>query len=299
MTIPEFPEFRKAELSARDAVEDYLRLYPLRASEYTFTNLYAFRLAYDFEFSVLHENLIIRRAAEPESFFCPVGNKKMHATITEMLAFPGGYPAAFCIERVPEEFVREYLGKSDVLIAEEDRDNFDYVYDVQELIELRGRRFHEKKNNVNKFRAAHAYEYQTLTPERIEECLAFEHYWCEIKECGKIPGLERERCAILEMLNNFESLHITGGVIRTGGKIAALTLGEKIPGDTMVIHVEKAHPHIPGLYQVINQEFLMHEADDCAFVNREQDLGIAGLRKSKMSYNPTGFVKKYIVREKK
>ena len=275
-----------------------MRTYPLRASEYTFTNLFAFRLAYDFELSVLNENLIIKSAAKPESFFCPLGDKKIHETMTELFTYLKRHTETPLMKRVPEEFVREYLGKSDTFTAEEDRDNFDYLYNVHELIELRGRKFHDKRNNVNKFRSAHEYEYLALTPERIEECLEFEHYWCEVKECGKIPGLERERCAILEMLNNFESLNIKGGVIKTGGKIAALTLGERFLGDTMVIHIEKSHPHIPGLYQVINQEFLMHEAADCTYVNREQDLGITGLRTSKMSYNSSGFVKKYVVREK-
>jgi hypothetical protein len=298
MTLPAFPEFTEADLSLKNVVEDILLRSPLRASEYTFTNLFAFRLAYDFRLSLLNGTLLIKSAKEPVSFFSPVGDMKIDETMVEMFSYLKRHSTAPYIERVPEEIMREYPDKSDIFIAEEDRKNFDYLYKVQELIELRGRRFHEKKNNVNKFRAAHGYEYLSLTPDLIGECLEFEHYWCEVKECGKIPGLERERCAILEMLNNFESLNIMGGVIKTDGKIAALTLGEIFLGDTMVIHIEKANQHISGLYQVINQEFLIHEAADCTYVNREQDLGIAGLRKSKMSYNPVGFVKKYIVREK-
>jgi hypothetical protein len=181
----------------------------------------------------------------------------------------------------------------------EDRDNFDYLYNAQELIELKGRKYHDKKNHVNRFRADHEYEYFALTPDRIEECIEFEHYWCEVRDCGKYPGLEKERCAILELLNNFESLDMKGGIIKTGGKVAALTLGEKLLSDTFVIHIEKAHSHIPGLYQVINQEFLLHEAGDCRYVNREQDLGIQGMRKAKMSYNPSGFVRKYKVTERR
>jgi hypothetical protein len=123
-----------------------------------------------------------------------------------------------------------------------------------------------------------------------------------MKDCGKYPGLEKERCAILEMLNNFDSLSVKGGVIRVGGKIAALTLGEKMMQDMFLIHVEKANTDIQGLYQVINQEFLMREAGDCMreagdcrFVNREQDMGVTGLRNAKMSYNPVKFIKKYRV----
>jgi hypothetical protein len=146
---------------------------------------------------------------------------------------------------------------------------------------------------VNQFRRKYRYEYLSLTHDLIDECLEFEDYWCMMKDCGKYPGLEKERCAILEMLNNFDSLSVKGGVIRVGGKIAALTLGEKMMQDMFVIHVEKANPDIQGLYQVINQEFLMREAGDCRFVNREQDMGVTGLRNAKMSYNPVKFIKKY------
>jgi hypothetical protein len=163
-------------------------------------------------------------------------------------------------------------------------------------VQLRGNKFHDKKNKINKFKSTYQYQYQTLTPALIEECIAFEDDWCEKRECGKYPGLEKEQCAILEMLNNFSALNIKGGIIRLDNRIVALTIGEKFLKGTMVIHIEKANADIPGLYQVINQEFLKHEAGGCTYVNREQDLGIKGLRSSKMSYNPLRFIKKYKIK---
>jgi hypothetical protein len=295
MTVPEFPGFRDVDLSFKTVVREMLLQHPLEASEYTFTNIFAFRLAYEFQLSRLMDNLIIKRNRDRVSFFSPVGNSRMPETMKELFGYLGTLSDHARIERVPESFVKEYLAESRDFVAHENRDNFDYLYDVRALIELKGRRFHDKKNHVNRFRAEHEYEYLALTPDLIEECIEFEHYWCEVRDCGKYPGLEKERCAILELLNNFESLDVKGGIIKTGGKIAALTVGEKLLPDTLVIHIEKAHPHIPGLYQVINQEFLMHEAGDCRYVNREQDLGIQGMRNAKMSYNPSGFVRKYTV----
>jgi hypothetical protein len=182
-------------------------------------------------------------------------------------------------------------------IAEEERDHFDYVYGVRELIELKGRKFHDKKNNVNKFRNNYSYEYLPLNPGLINKCIRFEDYWCETRECEKHPGLKREKCAILAMLKNFGQLDLKGGVIVIDNKVAALTLGEQFLEDTFVIHVEKANSYIHGLYQAINQEFLMHEAAECRYVNREQDLGIEGLRAAKMSYKPVRFIRKYRVKE--
>jgi hypothetical protein len=298
MKIPGFPIFAEVDLSSKSIISDFLSSHPLEASEYTFTNIFAYRKTYNFKVSLLRDNLIILKDTDPVSFFCPVGEFGSQDLLTELRHYLRDSKTGPLCERVPEGFVEAYLRNEEDLLIEEDRDNFDYVYHVRELIELRGSKFHDKKNKVNHFRNTYEYEYITLTPDLVEECLLFEDYWCQVKECGKIPGLEKERCAILEMLNNFEALGAHGGVIKVWGKIAALTIGEKMLSDTFVIHVEKANPDLPGLYQVINQEFLMHEANDCRFVNREQDLGIHGLRNAKMTYNPVRFVKKYKVSER-
>ncbi len=295
MILPEFPQFREIDLASRESINEYLSSYPLEASEYTFTNLFSFRDAYNFKLSLLKGNLMILKDTERVSLFCPVGDKETSAVLGEGLDYLDAYPGESCFERIPESFVTTHLMNDERFVLTEERSHFDYVYDVQELSELKGRKFHDKKNKANKFRNSHEYKYSTLTADLIDECLAFEHHWCEVRECHKYYGLHRERCAILEMLNNFESLDIRGGIVRVDNKIAALTLGEKLLPDTFVIHIEKAHAGLPGLYQVINQEFLMHEAGDCRFVNREQDLGIEGLRRAKMSYNPVRFVKKYKV----
>ncbi len=302
--MPEFPEFKDVDLSCQKIIKDFLARYPLEASEYTFTNIFAFRFTYNFKISILKNNLLILKGTAPFSMFCPLGNSQIPEVLQKAFDFLRNYRSELTdmtdpyFERIPGSFVNADLYGSKNYIIKEDRAQFDYVHDVKELIELRGKKFHDKRNHVNKFRSHYKYEYITLTQDLIGECLEFEDYWCEVKECEKHPALEKERCAVLQMLNNFKALNIKGGAIRTGGKIAAVTLGEKILPDTLVIHVEKATPEIPGVYQIINQEFLMHEAGDCRFVNREQDLGVEGLRKAKMSYNPVRFVKKYKIYEK-
>jgi hypothetical protein len=298
MAVPEFPQFKDIELPDREVVDDFLSRFPIEASEYTFTNIFAFRFAYKFKVSIMKDNLIILKDINPFSMFCPVGNVHVQDTVEKMFRYLQDKGAEPYLERVPESFVEAHIRKSENFIIEEDKDQFDYVYNTRELIELRGNKFHDKKNKVNKFRSHYQYEYLPLTSDLIDECLEYEDYWCQERDCGKYPGLHKERCAILEMLNNFDDLQTGGGVIRVGGKISALTLGEKYLSDTFVIHVEKANTDIPGLYQTINQEFLMHEAGKCRFVNREQDLGIQGLRRAKRSYNPVDFVKKYKVRKR-
>jgi hypothetical protein len=296
MEIPAFPDFTEVNLSHRRIVNDFFTRHPIEASEYTFTNIFSFRLVYNFKLSLLNDTLILFKDTDPVSMFCPVGDSHGVSILHDIFNFLDSKNDKSYLERVPESFIRDYLKGDTNFLVDEERNQFDYLHSVKELIELKGNKFHDKKNHVNQFRRQYRYEYLSLTPDLIDECLEFEDYWCMVKNCGKYPGLEKERCAILEMLKNFGSLSAKGGVIRVGGKIAALTLGEKML-DTFVIHVEKANPDIQGLYQVINQEFLMHEAGNCKFVNREQDMGVPGLRNAKMSYNPVKFIKKYRVRK--
>ena len=292
MAIPIFPEFKTIDLAMKDEINSFLSRYPLEASEYTFTNIFAFSGAYDFRISILDESLLILKNHAPASFFCPVGPLPDLDRLFDYLKNLGSKPF---IERVPESFVKKYIEGNEKYSAIEEREHFDYIHDVKELIELSGRRFHDKKNKVNKFRKEYEYEYIPMTSGLVKECIKFEDYWCEERDCEKDQGLSRERCAILKMLTKFDALGLIGGVIRLDKKIAALTLAEAYLPDTLVIHVEKANPDIPGLYQIINQEFLMHEGGGYAFVNREQDLGIGGMRSAKMSYNPVKFIKKYRV----
>ena len=298
MTIPVFPEFRDIDLSMQSNVNSILSAHPVESSEYTFTNMFAFRKTYNVKVSLLRNNLIVLNDRDPASILCPVGGNEIPDTLDHVFEFLKQYSTNPCMERVPESFIETFLDGNNKYSVDESREHFDYVYDVKTLTALKGRKFHDKKNKVNKFRNEYTYEYLTLTPDLVSDCIEFEDYWCEVKECEKYYGLKRERCAILAMLENFEELNLTGGVIKTDGKITALTIGEKYLPDTMLIHIEKANVEIPGLYQVINQEFLMHEAVDCTFVNREQDLGIEGLRRSKMSYHPVRFNKKFRVTQK-
>lgn len=176
MMVPEFPEFKDIALSMKDYIRDCFSGHPLEASEYTFTNLFAFRDTYNFRLSLLNDNLIIFRDSEPISMFCPVGSTEIPVILEDVLTYLKEKTKTPYLERIPESFVNTYLNNSGRFIIEEERDHFDYVYHVRDLTELKGRMFHDKKNKVNKFRSSYEYEYLRLTPELIGECLEFEDY---------------------------------------------------------------------------------------------------------------------------
>jgi len=185
--------------------------------------------------------------------------------------------------------------KASGMKAELDRSQSDYVYLVEDLMELKGRRYHRKRNHIKQFRDKYSYRYIPLIPERVPQCLQLEEEWCDLRHCEASPGLYNESVAVKEAFTHFEDLGVKGGAILIDEKVEAFTLGEPLNSETVVIHIEKANPAYDGLYPAINQAFLEQEWSGYTYVNREQDLGEEGLRKAKESYFPHHMVNKYAI----
>ena len=196
------------------------------------------------------------------------------------------------IRRVGEEFVKQHVDREKYDCIP-DRDNSDYVYLTRDLIQLSGNKYHRKKNHLNQFTKKHVFEYRELTVELVECFLEMQEGWCQLRECTEKPDLLAEDYAIREALTRFEELEYQGGAILMNSRVQAFSLGEPLNGDTAVIHVEKANPDIPGLYAAINQLFCSNAWSHLTYVNREQDMGLEGLRKAKESYYPHHMVNKY------
>ncbi|WP_432626607.1 DUF2156 domain-containing protein [Brotaphodocola sp.] len=192
----------------------------------------------------------------------------------------------------------------------------DYLYDAESLRTLAGRKYTKKRNHINKFLKAYEdrWEYRTLTYADHEEILAFLKKWMEAKlavgegsgidENGEVfdpeEELRGEFLGIQDILSH-ENLfnHIRAGAIYLDGELKAFSMGDYNEVEKVaIISIEKADPEIPGLYQMINQQFALHAYPDALLINREDDVGIAGLRKSKMSYYPVDFEKKYVITQK-
>lgn len=175
---------------------------------------------------------------------------------------------------------------------EQERDDFDYLYQTRDLIELSGKKYHSKRNHISRFNADYAYEYERLDEQKVKECIPILKAWFSAHEVHIAPLFD-ERQAIELLMQNFGALGLHGGAIKINGKICACSIGEKIEPDTAHIIIEKADINYPGLYAVMNREFLAHEWSDTLYVNREEDMGIEGLRKSKLSYYPYAYNEVY------
>jgi hypothetical protein len=180
-----------------------------------------------------------------------------------------------------------------------DRDNDDYVYDADKLRTLSGRSMHQKKNHYNRFIQSYNAEFLAVTPGLAEELKSVEDKWLTLKTEkegeGAATHLAMEREAVHSILENFEALGQKGLAVTIDGRIEAFTTGEALPDGTLLVHVEKGNPEIRGIYVALCSHFARQIFPGASFVNREQDLGLPGLRRSKESLKPHHFVKKFNV----
>lgn len=298
MEIPRYPYFREILLEDKNFFQDFFAHSPPQISEYTFTNLFIWHYYYHLLWCLWDDCIciLVQPAISQPFFFPPLCKDNFQERTNEFLRHLKSQGITPVVHRVPEDLVNQHLKDNNHFEIVLDRDNCDYVYLTEDLINLEGNKFHSKRNHINKFKRDHSYYYVSLTPDLVEDCLALESEWCNLKHCEMFSGLLGEERAIYESLKNMETLGFKGGVILIKEKVEAFALGEQLNPQTAVIHIEKANPAFDGLYQLINQEFCMHEWENLPYINREQDLGEEGLRTAKLSYHPHHMVNKYTVK---
>jgi len=270
--------------------EEYLSKYPPQISEHCFSNLYVWREARQIETLEVDGSLIPfeTRGEQAVIFGGPIGTISLPHAI-DALSKATNMPIAG-ITRASEGLA---LAIPSDWSTSEDRDNFDYLYSREELTLLEGRKFHAKKNLVYQCVSEYDPGYEEISQRNLPEIAEFIDRWCRERECGSESGLCHEYRAMREIVANYDSLKVMGAAIRIAGRIEAFTVGERLNENTAVIHFEKATPGFKGLYQLVNQWFCKNALGSFEFVNREQDMGVEGLRRAKESYSPVQMVKKF------
>ena len=157
---------------------------------------------------------------------------------------------------------------------------------------MKGKKLHGKRNHINRFRATTAFEYRALHGENAGECMELYQAWLEHKDPAT-PGILGEQRALEFMLPRLDELQLYAGGIYVDNALMAFSVGEKLHDDVAIIHIGKASHMFPELYAVINQQFAEHAFSDVVLINREEDMGIEGMRKAKLSYDPVKLIEKY------
>lgn len=287
-------DFRPIELPDKLIFDEFFDQDPPETSELTFTNLFMWRHRYHPLWCVRSDCLLIifRHDGNRFSALPPVGIGNKPSAVDFLVRSLKSFSAESRISRVSRNFVEQHVD-TELYQVVEDRDNSDYVYLAQNLIDLPGNKYHKKKNLLNQFIKKYDFEYRDLSPDLVESFLELQENWCELRNCAEDQNLADEDIAVYEALKHYDFLKFRGGAILIDSKVAAFSLGELLNKDTAVIHIEKADSSITGLYAAINHFFCREAWSDIKYVNREQDLGVEGLRKAKESYQPDHMVEKF------
>ena len=294
-------EFKDITVEDKDTITSFTMNSCRRNCDLSFSNLCSWRFMYNTKFAVIDNFLVFKFWLHGRvSYMMPVGQGDPEKELIEKLIEDSqleGEPLRLMgvcqgmkkrlNDILPEEF--EFTTK---------RDYSDYIYLRSDLATLTGKKFQSKRNHINRFKKEYTYKYVPITPDRVQECLYLEAEWCKANDCDKQDGTGNERQAIVFALEHFEELGLSGGILYANDKIVAFTFGMPINKETFGVHVEKADTTVDGAYAMINFEFANHIPETFTYINREEDLGIEGLRKAKLSYQPETILEKFVAHYK-
>jgi hypothetical protein len=292
---PEFPKFRNLSLRDKALLDTLFKETQPQVSELTFTNLFVWNDAEPVQLSSFDKTILLqrKRIRDGRNLLLPPQGKEPISALLKNLSRTAAdnLPGTLLYGIDPDQATQL---SADGFRVEPDKDNWDYVYLTSDLADLPGDKYHSKRNFITRCLSAHECDYVNIDANVVNECLQLQTAWCNLRRCDSNPGLEAENRAIKAIFENYSFLGVSGGVVYVDDKLQAFTLAEPLNNDTAVIHFEKANPEIIGLYQVINQWFCQKALRSFKFVNREQDLGVPGLRNAKRSYHPHHMVEKYV-----
>ena len=300
MPIP----FHALSISDKEMIQQRVLHTECRNCDLNFMNLFSWRFLYDTEVAYTDDWLLFRFKADGHlAYLAPTGEGNWSAVMQNLLddAQQQGHP--FLMLGVCENSLTQLeMAMPDYFFATADRNFSDYVYEREKLATLSGKKLQSKRNFANRFMAQHPnYEVLPLDAANRDECLHLDELWAAQKSEETDSGrytYDAERRSLLNVFEHWDELGGLGAVLKVDGRIIAFTYGAPINADTFDVCMEKADTTYDGAFAMINREFAKIIPPQYRFVNREEDLGIEGLRQSKLSYRPTNLLHKYTVMTK-
>lgn len=273
----------QATMTEREVLPSDKQYFPKRSSISfeNFTNIYMWRRVMNYRLLTVEGApcLTGHYGDHPTFCFLPdvADDEKLRAVLEELRREIGSPLLLRPLDAAKLSRVKRLYPDAEVIEA---RYMHDYIYLQSDLATLIGNRFHQKRNHVNNFEKKYDWEYLSVTPDRLPLLRDAAAHLFEVD--GRLPD---EYGAILDCLDHFEELELKAGILLVDGTPIAYSIGEVMCDDTALIHIEKADRSFDGAYAMINKLFA-GEFADCTYINREEDMGIPGLRKAKTSYHP-------------
>ncbi|MGN0642660.1 MAG: DUF2156 domain-containing protein [Huintestinicola sp.] len=291
-------DFSVIKLSDKEWIDSLLAKSDFRGCEYCFANNFAWHRLYDTKIARYKDFYLSCSFKHEISFTFPAGTGDYADVLGEMKKFSEQNGSKLKVNSVnPSQLhiFADVFGEGNYSVSGNEGSN-DYVYNTSDLINLSGKKYHGKRNHLKKI-DNYNRTYSDITENDFDDCITFAANFFTGGEKYDDESAVAEQYAINAFFNNYHELGLRGGILRIDGNIAAFTIGERINSDTLGVHIEKADPTIEGAYPAINNMFVKAETekDGFLYVNREEDLGIEGLRRAKRSYYPAFMIEKLTV----
>lgn len=287
--------FQDVTVQDKAWVEPLLHMSGRGSLEFNFTTVFVWRNIFNHQIARMDDYFLLRAGAKNPIYQFPAGRGPLEPVIRALDedARKAGVPLR--LNAVPPDgkalLEALYPGR---FAFENSRNDADYVYETQALATLAGKKLSAKRNHIHRFTENHpSWAYESLSAKNLDEVRRMNTEWVLLTGCAPDEGLSDEYCAVESAIRHYDRLGLAGGLLRAEGKVIAFSIGDPLNEDTFLIHFEKAFPEIQGAYPMINQQFVQHNCMDYPYVNREEDAGLAGLRKAKLSYHPARMVEKY------
>ncbi len=287
--------FKKPTIEDKQWVDECLKYVNSFNCEYTFGNLLVWSTSYLTTICKYKDFLLCRWGRNNNYMYSvPIGKGDFKDAVEQIISDAKSFhitPVIYGVTENYKKLIDKYFPNR--FSYEYDEGYNDYIYSVEKMAELRGKKYHGKRNHITNFKKNNPdWSFEILNQDNINECIALHSQWIKNHEDDEDYSYEFE--AVLTAFENYEKLGFVGGLIRVDGKVIAYTMGERHSDRLFVTHFEKAPAEIQGAYPIINQEFTRNCLMNYEYVNREEDLGLEGLRKAKQSYNPELFLEKCV-----
>ena len=280
-------DFKPAKLTDKEWVKQITEGLSFFNSEYGFGNMFIWSDAFKTEIARYKDFVLLRSVLEDEPVYSfPVGRGDLKGAVDFLIEYAKDNSHNLVFFNATESVI-PFLDDNypEKFIYKPRREVSDYIYRTRDLIELSGKKYHQKRNHVNAFKKKYDWSFEILSRDNIYECSEMYDKWLSDKDAASDENYV-EYDAVMKTFQNYEDLGFVGGVLRVDGKVVAFTVGEALNDKVFCTHIEKADTAFDGSYAMINNAFSINCLKEYEFVNREEDMGIEGLRKSKLSYHP-------------
>ena len=282
--------FHPLSLADKPWIDLHVRREDSRSADFNFGNMFLWDHVYHQMVAETDQYLITSfQTDEYPQFPFPIGCPNLASAIGEMQKYARANGFPLVLQGLEERHVallsKSFPGRFEIA---EDPIYADYLYEAERLISLTGKKLHGKRNHINRFCAEHEWQFRPLRAKDHDACIALTRHWMDGAD-DSTDTVESELIAIEKAFQYYDTLELFGGILLAEGEIVGYTIGEKISSDTFNVHFEKARSDINGAYPMVNREFvraICARWPEIRYINREDDMGLENLRRSKMSYDP-------------